>query len=137
MKEKLNSIILEEMELILKLLSLLEEQHLYVVKNDIYAMENIVGELEACSKEIARTEVKRKETTNGASMREIVSELKDKELEDNYRKIRKLLEEARLQRETNEILIRQGLGFNTRMLQLLNPDRSRKTYNNYGKMGKR
>jgi len=59
--------------------------------------------------------------------------LNNEELENNYRSIKKLLEEIQLQRETNELLIRQGLGFTTQMLNVLNPNKGPKTYNAYGK----
>jgi hypothetical protein len=137
MKEKLNSIIIQEIELILKLLSLLEEQHSFIINNDIFAMEGIVANIEECSKKIAKVEVERRKITDGRSVQDIVIELKDKEIDLSFRKMRRLLEETKLQKDTNEMLIRQGLGFATRMLGILSPDRTKKTYNNYGKMTNR
>jgi flagellar biosynthesis/type III secretory pathway chaperone len=137
MLEKLNSIILEEIELVLKLLSFLEEQHSFIVNDDVFGLEGIVSRIEGCSKEIARIEVQRREITSGRPIRNIISELKNSELDTNFRKMRRLLEETRLQKDTNGILIRQGLSFTTRMLSILSPDRTKKTYNNYGKMTNR
>lgn len=137
MKEKLNLIILEEINIILKLLSLLEKQHSFIVKNDIFGLEDIVTKIEACSKEIARAEVKRRGITSERPIKEIIYEINDKELLENFRKMRRLLEETKLQKDTNEMLIRQGLGFAARMLGILSPDRTRKTYNNYGKIASR
>lgn len=133
----INNIILEETKALQELLQALEEQHSYVAKNDVFAMENVVSRIENCSREVAKCEMKRRKITGDKPMRLIVSELKDEELETNFRKIKKLIEEVRLQKDTNELLIRQGLGYSSRMLNIFSPDRSNKTYNVYGKMGKR
>lgn len=128
---------LEEIELVLKLLSLLEEQHSFIIKNDIFGLEGIIANIQTCSREIARVEMLRREITSGRAMKDIIYEFKDKEIETNFRKMRRLLQEAKLQKDTNEMMIRQGLGFATRMLGILSPDRTRKTYNNYGKIASR
>lgn len=137
MKEKLNSIILKEIQLILELLSLLEEQHSFIINDDVFGMEGVISRIENCSKEIAAAEVQRRDITTGRSMKDIIIEINDGELEKNFRKMRRLLEETRLQKDTNELLIRQGLGFTARMLGILSPDRTKKTYNSCGKIGNR
>ena len=58
------------------------------------------------------------------------------ELENNYYKIKNLLQEVVLQKDTNELLIKQGLSFTNRILNVLNPVRETKTYNAYGKVKK-
>ncbi|WP_027625843.1 flagellar protein FlgN [Clostridium lundense] len=134
MVKELNSIVVAEIKALEDLLQCLDRQHEYVAKNDVFKMEKIVEEINSCNKEIAKLEMERRKLTNGESMGKIVDSLNDKELEENYRKARKLIEELKVQKETNEILIKQGLGYTNRMLQVLNPDRQPKTYGAYGKM---
>ena len=123
-----------------ELLQLLEEQHSYIVKNDVFNMEAMVEKIQLCNQQIANSELKRREITKGLlegkTFGFLIEELKDEELENSLRNIRKLLEEVRLQKDTNELLIKQGLSFTNRMLIMLNPDRQAKTYNGYGKIGR-
>lgn len=137
MREELNKLMNEELKVIQVLLKYLDEQYKFIVKNDVFGMEDITSKLENASKDIARLEVKRRELTHGEPMSKVIRELNDDEIDTTYRKMKRLLEEARLQKDTNELLIRQGLGYTTRILSILNPDRSAKTYNTYGKLGRR
>lgn len=134
MVKELNSIVESEIKALEDLLECLDRQHEYIAKNDVFKMEKVVEEINSCNKEIAKWEMERRKLTNGESMGKIVDGLNDKELVENYRKARKLIEELKVQKETNEILIKQGLGYTNRMLQVLNPDRQPKTYGAYGKM---
>ncbi|WP_315121920.1 flagellar protein FlgN [uncultured Clostridium sp.] len=134
MKERFNTIIVEETKFLEKLLVALEKQHEYITKNEVFKMEAVVEEIQNLNIEIAKWEMERRNLTKGRGMLEIVEELGDSEIENNYRKIRALVEELKTQKELNEALIRQGLGYTTKMLQILNPDRSPKTYGAYGKM---
>lgn len=134
LRDALNEIIIKEREALKKLLALLEEQHRLILKNDIFGMEAIVEKIQLCNKEIAEQEVERRKLVNGDGMSKIVNSIGDEELDRNFRSIKRLLSEVELQKDTNELLIKQGLGFTTRMLSILNPDRNVKTYNSYGKM---
>jgi flagellar biosynthesis/type III secretory pathway chaperone len=136
LKIELNNIIVNEIAAINKLLEALEKQHSCLVKSDAITLESCVKEIEECNRAIAAAEVKRRELTQGRAMGEIVDEVGDRELEDNYRNIRRLLEETRIQKDTNDMLIKQGLGFTNKILTILNPSRAPKTYNSNGKIYK-
>ncbi|MDF2882738.1 MAG: flgN [Clostridiaceae bacterium] len=133
MKEKLNLILVKEYESLNKLLSILDEQHIRVVKNDVFGMEAIVKEIEKENKAVAELEMERRKLTQGRKMSDIIQELNDENLDKNFRNIKMLLQEVTLQKDNNELLIKQRLGFTTQMLRILSPDRSVKTYNAYGK----
>lgn len=133
MTGELNRIILEEHKALQALLEALEEQFEYLTKREVFALDKITQKIELCAREVARLEVGRRQITNGEAMSKIVSELRNEELENNYRDIKNLLEAIQTQKETNEVIIRQGLGFTTQMLNVINPDRGPKTYNAYGK----
>jgi flagellar biosynthesis/type III secretory pathway chaperone len=132
--EDLNRIIIEEIKALEVLLGCLDRQHEYIAKDDVFKMEAVVEDINNCNKKIAKLEMERRNITKGESMEQIVNASDYSELDENYRKARKLVEELKVQKETNEILIKQGLGYTTRMLQVLNPDRQPKTYGAYGKM---
>lgn len=134
MTQELNNIILGEIKAFEELLKVLDKQHEYIVKNNIFKMESIVDKIEETSKNIARYEMDRRKITKGRPMTEIIREYRDEQLETNYRRARKLLEELNLQKDTNEMLLKQGIVYANKMLQIINPNREAKTYGAHGKM---
>lgn len=130
----INNIIVRETEALEKLLSLLEEQHDLLARNDVLALEEIVKKISLCNKEVAEAEVERRKLVNGDSMKTIIEEFNNSELDENYRKLIKVLHELEVQKETNDMLIKMGLSYSTRLLNIINPDRTTKTYNSYGKL---
>jgi flagellar biosynthesis/type III secretory pathway chaperone len=136
MKEKLNEVMMQEIQAVGTLLLALEEQHRCIVVNDIFGMEACVDKIKEANKGIAYMEVERRKLTESRAMRSIVEEFRDVELENNYYKINQLLQEVVLQKDTNELLIKQGLSFTNRILNVLNPVRQTTTYNAYGKVKK-
>lgn len=131
--EQLNSIIMNEYSALKKLLKTLNEQFDYITKGNVFALDAVREKIENCASEVAKCEVERRKITDGRLMSTIVSESGDKTLEKSYEKIQNLLHQVQLQKDTNEILIRQGLNYTTQMLGMLNPNRSPKTYNAYGR----
>ncbi|NLZ49749.1 MAG: flagellar protein FlgN [Clostridiales bacterium] len=132
--ERLKSIMQKETDALKNLLSLLEEQHKLLLGNKVFELEAMVSKIQNVNKEIAELEMERRKITAGKVMSHIVMETKDLDLENSYRNIKKLLAQLQLQKDTNDTLIRQGLGFSTRMLNLITPDRKMQTYNAYGKL---
>ena len=130
----INLIIIKETQALNKLLTLLETQHELLIKNDIKRLEEIVEEIEFCNKEIAEAEVERRKEVKGESMKAMIYESQDEELDRNYRNIQRLISEIQVQKESNDMLIKLGLGFSTRIMKILNPDKNPKTYNSYGKL---
>jgi flagellar biosynthesis/type III secretory pathway chaperone len=136
MKEKLNKVVIQETVAVGTLLLALEEQHRCIVVNDIFGMEACVDKIKEANKSIAYMEVERRKLTESRAMRSIIEEFRDEELENNYYKINQVLQEVVLQKDTNELLIKQGLSFTNRILNVLNPVRQTTTYNAYGKVKK-
>jgi flagellar biosynthesis/type III secretory pathway chaperone len=136
LKEQLSIILENELHAMEGLLKALEKQHNFLINGDAVTLENCVSEIETINRNIAEWEVKRREITNGKPMSEVINEASDEALDRNYRNLKNLLEEVKLQKDTNELLIKQGLGFTNRILNILNPSRSPKTYNSYGKVYK-
>jgi len=136
MKEKLNVIMTQEINAIRVLLLRLEEQHRCIVVNEVFGMEACVSKIKEANKNIAHMEVERRKLTENRAMTEIIEEAHDTELESNYNKIKRLLQEVVQQKDTNELIIKQGLSFTNRILNVLNPARESTTYNAYGKVKK-
>lgn len=139
-KKQLNQLMIIQIDTLSELLKLMEEQHSYIVKNDVFNMESMVEKIQNSNQKIANVELKRRELTKDMlkdkTFGKLIQQLNDKELENNFKNLRRLLEEIKLQKDTNELLIKQGLSFTNKMLMLLNPDRQAKTYNGYGKIGR-
>ncbi|SHE57787.1 flagellar protein FlgN [Clostridium fallax] len=122
----------EEEKSLRKLLGLLDEQYKFIMANDVFKLEDVVGKIKLCNKEVAEYEVKRRNSLNGYSMKDVILKSKNVELENKYRDIKKLLHEVILQKETNELLIKQQLSMTNRLLSIINPNREVKTYNSIG-----
>ncbi|SUY47505.1 FlgN protein [Clostridium putrefaciens] len=136
MKIELKDIINEESICLKDLLNLLEKQHEYILKDEVFKLEAIVEHIENCNKTIAKAEVKRRAVTKGRAMSEIIKELNDEELEDSYRDIKGFVESLVLQKDFNESLLKQKIGYTTKMLNIINPKRQNTTYNSLGRVGK-
>lgn len=136
MKIELKDIINEESICLKELLNLLEKQHEYILKDEVFKLESIVEHIKNCNKTIAKAEVKRRAVTKGRAMSEIIKELNDEELEDSYRDIKGFVESLVLQKDFNESLLKQKIGYTTKMLNIINPKRQNTTYNSLGRVGK-
>jgi len=133
LKEKLKQVMEQELEALKNLLEALEEQHKYIAKNELLQLAEVVTKIEECNKNVAKIEIERRKITNGEAMSKLIEEFKDSSLELLYRNINGLLKELKLQKDTNEMLIKRGLSFSNQMINLLKPDRSAKTYNAQGR----
>lgn len=132
MVEELKKVLLEEEQELRALLDLLDKQYKLTIKKEVFGLEAIVEEIKTKNKEVAESEVKRRKLLGNNSMKDFVLNSQDKELEEIYRRIQKLLNEIKLQKDTNELLIKQHLGFTNKILNLINPKRNVTTYNSYG-----
>ncbi|MBU3136001.1 flagellar protein FlgN [Clostridium gasigenes] len=136
MMDKLTEVLVKEDKALKNLLVLLDEQFKLIMSKNVFGMEEMVERLQTCNKGIAEFEVERRKLIGNKSMREIVKTIDNDNLDNLYRKIQKLLEEIILQKDTNETLIKQQLGYVNKMLNIINPRRDVKTYNSYGNLRK-
>jgi flagellar biosynthesis/type III secretory pathway chaperone len=133
MKDKLKEIILNETLALQALLASLDEQYLGLINNEAFKLEAIAAQIDDNCREIAKWETRRRNLLDGKEISLVIYEIGDKQLDIDYRNIKKLIAQLKVQKESNEMLIKQGLGFTTNMLNILNPDRTPKTYKPYGK----
>lgn len=134
MIEKLKDIMDRENGALKILLEILDKQYKSIMKNDPITLEAIVDEIKVANRAVAELEVKRRELLKGESFKEVIFKSGNEELENSFRETKKIIELLRLQKENNELLIKQQLSFNSKMLMILNPDRKAKTYNSYGRV---
>lgn len=129
---ELTNVINEQIDALNELLKKLDEQHKFIMDKDVFGLEGIVDEIQICNKQIAEVEVKRRKITGSNSISQIVKESNSESLDNAFREINKVLRLVKLQKETNEVLIRQGLGFTNKLLDVLNPKKETNVYNSYG-----
>ncbi|ADK14018.1 MULTISPECIES: flagellar export chaperone FlgN [Clostridium] len=133
MELQLSEIMLEEYEMLKSLYEALIEQNKYLVERQVFLLDKIVKVIEERSRNVARLEVERRKITGDRPMREIIKESEDKKLEKVYLDIVNLLGKMKFQKDTNEALVKQWLGFANQMLRALNPNKQSKTYNAFGR----
>lgn len=129
---KLIDILKFEEEKLKELLNLLDKQYKLILNKDIFGMEAVVEEIKLKNREVAEAEVERRKFLGNKSISEYVENSKNENLDNCYRSIQRLLNEMVLQKDTNELLIRQQLGFTNKLLNIINPKKDATTYNSYG-----
>lgn len=136
MVDKLNDILIREKEAIKEMLGLLEQQYNFIISNDAFGLDGMVAKIEEANKKIAVVEMERRKIAKGKSMKEIIDLLNDKELVRNYDECIMVLEDAKIQKESNSILLKQSLTYTNSMINMMVPkDKgTTNTYNSYGKV---
>lgn len=137
MNSQLKVIIFEEKNIIKNLLTLLDEQYNFIIDKDVIKMDKIAKELDEVSKNLARIEIKRRNIMGSeSSMKEVVEASNDEKIKQAYEEIQSTLKMIEIQKEANEILIKQRLFFTKKMINCLKPNKGIGTYNAYGQVGK-
>lgn len=137
MIKQLMKVIKAEKQSLENLLKLLDEQYKLIVDNNVFGMEAIVEKIKLCNKDVAEQEVERRKLVGSNSMVKLVSQSGDQELKNEYEAVVKLIETLQRQKDTNELLIKQQLSFNMRIMNIINPSRQSNTYNSYGNLNRK
>ena len=119
-----------------KLLELLETQYKMIMSKDVFGLEGLVDKINECGKRIAQEEVKRRKLIGEEDITEIVNKSDNEGLKNTYNNIKLTLNEVIFKKETNDILLKQQIIFNNKMLEIMNPRREIKTYNSYGNLSR-
>ena len=114
----IKEIIIKEKEELNNLLGLLEKQHAMVLAKDVFGLEALVDEIKAANKGVASMEMERRKIAGTKSMSLLVKESGDEETDREFREVKKLLEAIKLQKETNELLIRQRMSYNNQIIHM-------------------
>ena len=132
MINRLIEILFNEEKVLKELLCVLEKQHKMIIKKDVFGMEGVVTEIQEKNKLVAEWEVERRKAIANKSIKEVILISKSIELDTAFRSIQKTLNAIKLQKETNEILIKQGISYTNKLLNIINPKREVNVYNSYG-----
>lgn len=119
-----------------ELLVLLEAQYKMIMSKDVFGLEGLVDKISECGKKIAKEEVERRKLIENRSIVEIVNKSNNNELQMLYEEIQGTLQEVIQKKETNDLLIKQQIIFNNKMMAIMNPSREIKTYNSYGNLSR-
>ncbi|EJP6470974.1 flagellar protein FlgN [Clostridium botulinum] len=133
MEEKIKQSLKEEIIVLKELLSLLDDQHNFISFKKTFELDKIAVDIEEKCKELAQKEMARRNLVGESSMKEFITNSEDKELKEMYKEATNVLDEIKLQKDSNDMLIRQSISLTTNMLNILNPDRTPKTYGPYGR----
>lgn len=117
-----------------ELLELLETQYKMIMSKDVFGLEGLVDKINKCGKKIAQEEVQRRKLIGEESVKEFVNNSGNEELKEAFSKIQTTLNSVVARKETNDMLLKQQIVFNNKMLQIVNPVRESKTYNSYGSL---
>lgn len=115
-----------------RLLQLLEIQKNMIMNKDNFGLEEIVEKINDISKIIAQQELQRRKLTRDFSINEVVNNSGDKFLKENFENLKITLKKVIYQKETNELLLKQGIIFTNKMLSIMTPKKDVPTYNSYG-----
>ncbi|URZ06265.1 flagellar export chaperone FlgN [Clostridium felsineum] len=134
MKEELKKVMSDEFNSLERLLDLLLTQQQFLIKKDVFGLDKMVVEIQKVNKEVASSEMSRLKLVGDKTMKDLLREISDESLNKIYLNMRGLLEKIKFQKDSNELLIKQGLVFTTKVLNAINPNgNTAKTYNCYGK----
>src|SRR5471030_894817 len=136
MIDELIKLMIDQEKDLKKLSELLDIQHEMIMEKDLFGLEGLIDKLNECSKIIAQEEVKRRKILGENNISEFVKNSNNDELKLGYNNIGNTLKDVLLKKETNDILLKQRLLFNTKMLNIMNQSRTIKTYNSYGNLAK-
>ncbi|MBE6059816.1 MAG: flagellar protein FlgN [Clostridium sulfidigenes] len=134
MKNQLKGILEEELKAIKALIDILEAQHELLVLQDVFKLEAITKDIDDCSRNLARAEGLRRSLTGKESIKKIVEEVDKKEITHIYDEMVKAINALVIQKETNELLIKQSLSYTNSMLAMISPKKEPVVYNGYGKI---
>ncbi|GEP64591.1 flagellar biosynthesis protein [Clostridium beijerinckii] len=136
MINELITLIQSQEEELQRLLELLETQYKMIMSKDVFGLEGLVDKINECGKKIAKQEIERRNILGDNGIVEVVNNSNNDELRENYNKIKRTLNSVISQKETNDMLLKQQIIFNNKMLEIINPRREIKTYNSYGNLSR-
>ena len=128
MKNQLKGILEEELKAIKALIDILEAQHELLVLQDVFKLEAINKDIDDCSRNLARAEGLRRSLTGKESIKKIVEEVDKKEITHIYDEMVKAINALVIQKETNELLIKQSLSYTNSMLAMISPKKEPVVY---------
>lgn len=137
MNPELKVIIFDEKDKLKDLLKLLDEQYDLVINKELIKLDKIARNLDEAAKELARIEIRRRKIMGSdTSMKQTIENCDDTSIQEAYEDIKSTLKMIEIQKEANDILIKQKLFFTKKMINFIKPNKGVATYNSSGQVGK-
>lgn len=137
MNPELKVIIFDEKDKLKDLLKLLDEQYNLVINKELIKLDKIARDLDEAAKELARIEIRRRKIMGSdTSMKQTIENCDDTSIQEAYEDIKSTLKMIEIQKEANDILIKQKLFFTKKMINFIKPNKGVATYNSSGQVGK-
>lgn len=137
MNPELKVIIYEQRKLFREVLNLLDEQYNLILGKDVKLLEKVAKKLENASRNVAKLEIQRRNIVgSNFSMGSLIEESDDKNIKEAYEEIKQTIKMIEIQKESNDVILKQKLFFNKKMLNVLKPSQGIGTYNYSGQVGK-
>lgn len=137
MNPELKVIIYEQRKLFREVLNLLDEQYNLILGKDVKLLEKVAKKLENASRNVAKLEIQRRNIVgSNFSMGSLIEESDDKNIKETYEEIKQTIKMIEIQKESNNVILKQKLFFNKKMLNVLKPSQGIGTYNYSGQVGK-
>ncbi|GAA3642528.1 flagellar protein FlgN [Asaccharospora irregularis] len=137
MNPELKVIIFDEKDKLKDLLKLLDEQYDLVINKELIKLDKIARDLDEAAKELARIEIRRRKIMGSdTSMKQTIENCDDTSIKEAYEDIKSTLKMIEIQKEANDILIKQKLFFTKKMINFIKPNKGVATYNSSGQVGK-
>lgn len=137
MNPELKVIIYEQRKLFREVLNLLDEQYNLILGKDVKLLEKVAKKLENASRNVAKLEIQRRNIVgSNFSMVSLIEESDDKNIKEAYEEIKQTIKMIEIQKESNDVILKQKLFFNKKMLNVLKPSQGIGTYNYSGQVGK-
>lgn len=137
MNPELKVIIFDEKDKLKDLLKLLDEQYNLVINKELIKLDKIARDLDEAAKELARIEIRRRKIMGSdTSMKQTIENCDDISIQEAYEDIKSTLKMIEIQKEANDILIKQKLFFTKKMINFIKPNKGVATYNSSGQVGK-
>lgn len=137
MNPELKVIIFDEKDKLKDLLKLLDEQYDLVINKELIKLDKIARDLDEAAKELARIEIRRRKIMGSdTSMKQTIENCDDTSIQEAYEDIKSTLKMIEIQKEANDILIKQKLFFTKKMINFIKPNKGVATYNSSGQVGK-
>lgn len=136
MDSELKVTIFEEREILNLLLELLDKQHELILSKNIMGLEKVSNDLRDISQKLAAIELKRRDFVKETDFIEILEKNEDITVKSAFESIKSTIRSIQLQKDTNDILIKQQLFFTSKMINVIKSPDNIGTYNALGKIGR-
>lgn len=138
MNNRLKEIMKSELTLLETLLNLLDNQYNLLVspKKDIVEISNVAEQIDMHLRDIVSFELEKKNILGDSSLSKIVENESDEEMNEVYTKTLQVLDVISMQKNTNDMFIKQQLFFTKSMIRAITPKKNAEMYDSFGKIRK-